>query len=64
LPFSGALPHDALLERKIKPQAIRSAIHIASFMSVSRPGTFFRCAALATISSKSPSHRIFQTGIQ
>jgi len=33
----------------IKPQAKRSAIHIASFKSVLRPGTFLMCAALATI---------------
>ena len=38
----------------ISPQANRSAIHIASFMSVLRPGTFLMCAALATINSNSP----------
>src|SRR6266702_3561908 len=48
----------------ISPQANRSAIHIASFMSVLRPGTFLICAALATISSKAPSPRIRNTGIQ
>ena len=48
----------------ISPQATRSAIHIASLMSVLRPGTRLMCAALATISSKSPSFRIFHTGVQ
>jgi hypothetical protein len=48
----------------ISPQANRSAIHIASFMSVLRPGTFLMCAAFATTSSNSPAARIFHTGIQ
>src|SRR5271165_6774718 len=48
----------------ISPQANKSAIHIASFMSVLRPGTCLMCAALATISVKSPSLRIFHTGVQ
>src|SRR5438128_1637961 len=48
----------------ISPQASRSAIHIASLMSVLRPGTCLMCAALATISVKSPALRIFHTGVQ
>jgi DNA-binding transcriptional LysR family regulator len=40
------------------------AIHMASFMSVLRPGTFLMCAALASISSNGPSLRIFHTGFQ
>jgi len=46
------------------PQASRSAIHMASFIAVLRPGTCLMCAALATISVKSPSLRIFHTGVQ
>ena len=48
----------------ISPQATRSAIHVASFTSVLRPGTFLMCAALATISSNAPSLRMFPTGFQ
>ncbi len=48
----------------IRPQATKSAIHMASLTSVLRPGTFLMCAALATISSKAPSLRMFQTGFQ
>ena len=48
----------------ISPQASRSAIHIASLMSVLRPGTCLMGAALARISSKGPSLRMFQTGLQ
>src|SRR5215471_14968376 len=48
----------------ISPQLTKSAIHVASFMSVLRPGTFLMCAALATISSNLPSLRMFHTGFQ
>src|SRR6266849_5258236 len=48
----------------ISPHANRSAIHVASFTSVLRPGTFLMCAAFATINSKGPSPRILNTGIQ
>jgi hypothetical protein len=51
-------PHASRLDREAGQCADRrlphSAIHMASFMSVLRPGTFLMCAALATISSKSP----------
>ena len=46
-----------------KPQASKSAIHMASFRSL-LPGTFLMWAALATISSKGPSLRMFHTGFQ
>ena len=48
----------------ISPQATKSAIHVASFTSVLRPGTFLICAGLATISSNAPSLRMFHTGFQ
>src|SRR5437899_2651065 len=48
----------------ISPQANRSAIHIASFMSVLRPGTFLMCAALATIKANLSASRSLNTGIQ
>jgi hypothetical protein len=49
---------------RTRPQASRSAIQVASFTSVLRPGTFLICAAFATIRSKAPSLRILQTGFQ
>src|SRR5262249_42098634 len=52
------------LER-ISPCANRSAIHVASFTSLLRPGTLRMCAALASTSSNSPSaSSTCQTGFQ
>ena len=48
----------------MRPKATRSAIQVASFTSVLRPGTFLMWAALAKISSNLPSLRIFHTGFQ
>ena len=48
----------------IRPQAVKSAIHVASLTSVLRPGTFLMWAAFASISSKAPSLRMFHTGFQ
>ena len=48
----------------LAPVRGRLFCQIASFTSVLRPGTFFTCAALARISSNSPSARICQTGFQ
>jgi hypothetical protein len=36
----------------------------ADSQSVLRPSTFLMCAALATISAKSPSLKMFHTGFQ
>jgi hypothetical protein len=47
-----------------KPKAAKSAIQVASFTSVLRPGTALMCAALATIIVNWPSLKILQTGIQ
>lgn len=49
---------------RTRPNAARSASHMASFMSVLRPGAALTWAALATARVKSPSLRIFQIGIQ
>src|SRR5258708_35681992 len=48
---------------RISPCANRSAIQVASFTSVLRPGTFLMCAALASTNSKSSS-KICHTGFQ
>ena len=48
----------------IRPKAVKSAIQVASFTSVLRPGTFLICAALAKISSNLPSLKMFHTGFQ
>ena len=48
---------------RIRPCASRSAIQVASFTSLLRPGTPLMCAAFASTSSKRPS-RMCQTGFQ
>ena len=47
----------------MSPWASRSAIHVASFMSVLRPGTFRMCAALARTNVRVSSSTC-QTGFQ
>ena len=49
---------------RTSPWASRSASQAASATSVLRPGTFFTCAALARISTRSPSDSTCQTGLQ
>ena len=48
---------------RISPWASRSAIQVASFMSLLRPGMFRMCIALANTSSNRPS-KTCQTGFQ
>ena len=47
----------------MRPCASKSAIHVASFTSVLRPGTFLMCIAFASTRSKLPSSTC-QTGCQ
>jgi len=49
---------------RIRPCANSSASHIASLMSVLRPGTFFTCAAFANTNTNSPSSKMCHTGFQ
>lgn len=71
LDVAGALPRELLARPQQTALLLRLGIlarispcasNVASFTSVLRPGTFLTWAALASISSKSPSLRMFQTG--
>jgi hypothetical protein len=49
---------------RIRPSANKSEIQSESLTSLLRPGTFLICMAFTSTSSKTPSDKMCQTGLQ